>query len=260
MSMSEPRFSPVRDLRVCVLFLTRIPVGRIVGLATDDLGRAAWAFPLAGLMVGAIAGGALYIVAAAEVSPLGCALVALAVQALVTGALHEDGLADVADGMGAHERDRRLEIMRDSRIGTYGVLALLFSVGIRAAMIAGIPAPGYAFMAIIAAAIFSRAVLPAVMHAMVPARTDGLSQNAGQPSARGAAIAALIGALGLFTLLPLSVALGAVALALVLGGAVTWWAHAKFGGQTGDVLGAIQQMIEIAVVTAAAAWSSTFYA
>jgi len=258
--MPDSSFSPVRDLRVCVLFLTRIPVGRIGGLEAADLGRAAWAFPLAGLMVGAIAGGALYFVAGAEVSPLGCALVALAVQALVTGALHEDGLADVADGMGAHDRTRRLDIMRDSRIGAYGVLALIFSVGVRAAMIAGIPGPGYAVMTIIAAAMFSRALLPAVMHAMPPARADGLSQNAGQPSVGGAAIAALIGALALFTLLPLSVALGAVALALVLGGAVVWWAHKNLGGQTGDVLGAIQQGIEISVVFAAAAWSSAFYA
>jgi len=260
MPMPEIHFSPVRDLRVCVLFLTRIPVGRIGGLDAADLAAAAWAFPLAGLIVGAISGGGLYLVAGAEISPIGCALVALAVQALVTGALHEDGLGDVADGMGAHDRARRLDIMRDSRIGTYGVLALIFSVGIRAAMIAGIPGPGYACMAIIAAAMFSRALLPAVMHAMPPARTDGLSQGAGQPSLRTAALAALFGALALFTLLPLSVALGAIALAVVLGGAVVWWAHRNLGGQTGDVLGAVQQMIEIAVVSAAAAWSSAFYA
>ncbi|MGJ3261534.1 MAG: adenosylcobinamide-GDP ribazoletransferase [Rhodospirillales bacterium] len=260
MTTTDDKFSPVRDLRIAVLFLTRIPVGRIGGLESGSLAGAAWAFPLAGLIVGGIAGGALYAIAGTEISPLGCALVSLAVQAVVTGALHEDGLADVADGLGASERERTLEIMRDSRIGAYGVLALVFSVGLRAAMIAGIPGPGYAFAAIVAAAMFSRGLLPAVMHVLPPARSDGLAQSAGQPDVRAAAIAAAIGVVGLFTLLPLSVALAAVLLALVLGGAVAWWARARLGGQTGDVLGTVQQVTEFAVYAAAAAGSSAFYA
>jgi len=260
MPMPDTRFSPVRDLRVCVLFLTRIPVGRISGLETADLAASAWAFPLAGMIVGAIAGGVLYAAAATEASPIACALLALAVQAVVTGALHEDGLADVADGMGGRDRERTLEIMRDSRIGAYGVLALVFSVLLRAAMIAGIPGPGFAALTVIAAAMFSRALLPALMRVMPPARPDGLARGAGQPSLRGAAVAAGLGAIALFTLLPLSVALAAIAAGLVLGGTVIMWAQRKLGGQTGDVLGAVQQMIEIAVFSAAAAWSSAFYA
>lgn len=259
MSISDLRFSPVRDLRVCVLFLTRIPVGRIGGLEASNLAESAWAFPLVGLIVGAIAGGALYGLAGTDASPVVCALAALAIQAIVTGALHEDGLADVADGLGGSDRDRTLEIMRDSRIGAYGVLALVFSVALRAAMIAGIPGPGYACVVMIAAAMLSRAVLPAVMLALPHARPDGLSQAAGQPSLQGAAIAAGIGVLALFTLLPLSVALAAVALALIFAGAVIYWAHRKLGGQTGDVLGAVQQVVEIAVLAAAAAWSSAYY-
>lgn len=260
MSTADYSFSPVRDLRVCVLFLSRMPVGRISGLERADLARAAWAFPLVGLIVGAISGGALYLLAGTGASPIACALAALAVQAIVTGALHEDGLADVADGMGGRDREHTLEIMRDSRIGAYGVLALIFSVAIRAAMIAGIPGPGFACLTMIAAAMLSRGLLPAVMHALPPARRDGLSRGAGQPSLKIAAAAAAIGALALFTLLPLSVALAAVALVLALGAAVLLWAQRKLGGQTGDVLGAVQQMIEIAVLSAAAAGSSVFYA
>lgn len=259
MGVTNGNFSPVRDLRIAVLFLTRVPVGRIAGLEVGSLARAAWAFPVAGLIVGGISGGVLYAVAGTEISPLGCALVALAVQVFVTGALHEDGLADVADGLGSHERARTLEIMRDSRIGTYGVLALIFSVGFRAVMISGIPGPGFAFAAILAAAMLSRGVLPLVMHTMPPARTDGLSKNAGQPEFGKAAIALVIGVAGLFTLLPLYVAFSAILIAAVSGGAVVWWAQKRLGGQTGDVLGAIQQVTEIAVYVAAAAGSSAFY-
>ncbi|MBO6947410.1 MAG: adenosylcobinamide-GDP ribazoletransferase [Rhodospirillales bacterium] len=259
MGVSNDNLRPIRDLRVAVLFLTRVPVGRIIGLETESLARAAWAFPLAGSIVGGISGGVLYAVAGTEISPLGCALVALAVQVFVTGALHEDGIADVADGLGAHVRERTLEIMRDSRIGAYGVLALIFSVGLRAAMISGIPGPGFAFAAILAAAMVSRGVLPLVMHMMPPARMDGLSKNAGQPDLGRAALALAIGLAGLFTLLPLSVAFSAIVIAAVLGGAVLWWAHVRLGGQTGDVLGALQQVTEIAVYVAAAAGSSVFY-
>lgn len=257
--MPDEKFAPVRDLRIAVLFLTRLPVGRIAGLESGSLAGAAWAFPLAGLIVGGIAGGVLYGVAGTDISPLGCALAALAVQAFVTGALHEDGLADVADGIGGHDRDRTLEIMRDSRIGTYGVLALIFSVGLRTVMIAGIPGPGLALAVMIAAAMFSRGVLPAVMHWMTPARPDGLSKNAGTPDRVLVMVSAAIGAVALFTLLPLSVALAAVLLAVLAGGAVCRWAYVRLGGQTGDVLGAVQQVTEIAVYVAAAAGSSVFY-
>lgn len=259
MSTLEPRFDPVRDLRVSVLFLTRIPVGRIGALQATDLAQSAWAFPLVGLIVGAISGGALYAIAGTDASPVVCALAALAIQAIVTGALHEDGLADVADGLGGQDRERTLEIMRDSRIGAYGVLALVFSVALRAAMIAGIPGPGYAWVTLIAAAMLSRAVLPGVMHVLPHARRDGLSHAAGQPSRTMAIAAAVIGTCALFTLLPLSVALAAVALSLAFAGLVIFWAHTKLGGQTGDVLGAVQQVVEIAVLAAAAAWSSAYY-
>lgn len=257
--MPDEKFAAVRDLRIAVLFLTRLPVGRIAGLETGALAGAAWAFPLVGLIVGGIAGGVLYAAAGTDISPLGCALAALAVQAFVTGALHEDGLADVADGIGGNDRDRTLEIMRDSRIGTYGVLALVFSVGLRTVMIAGIPGPGFALATVIAAAMVSRGVLPVVMHAMTPVRRDGLSKDAGQPDRLFVVMSVAIGAIGLFTLLPLSVALAAVLFAALAAGAVCWWAHVRLGGQTGDVLGAVQQVTEIAVYVAAAAGSSAFY-
>jgi len=253
-----PALNPVRDVRVAVMFLTRMPTGRISDLVTADLARAAWAFPLVGLFVGTLAGGALYLANMTDISPLACAFIALAVQAFITGALHEDGLADVADGFGAHEKEKILAIMRDSRIGTYGVLALIFSVAIRATMIAGIPGPGLALAGIVAAAAFSRGVLPMLMLRMPTARDDGLAKDAGQPTLQGAGLALGIGLLALFTLLPLSVALAALIIGSVLASLIIAWALRRLGGQTGDVLGAVQQVLEIAVLSGAAGWSSAF--
>lgn len=259
MSVSSDDFQPVRDFRVAMMFLTRIPTGRIRDLASGDLSRAAWAFPLVGLVIGGIAGAALYLSAETDVSPIVCALIALAVQAAVTGALHEDGLADLADGLGSRDKTKILAIMRDSRIGSYGVLALIFSVGLRATMIAGIPGPGVAFAVMLAAAAFSRGALPLVMNWMPAAREDGLAHTAGRPERRIAVLAMGIGTLALFTLLPFSVALAAVVIGGVLAAGIILWAHQRLGGQTGDVLGALQQVLEIAVLCGAAAWSSAYY-
>ena len=258
MSEKSSTFAPVRSLRVAVMFLTRIPTGWIEGLETRDLAKASWAFPVVGLVVGSIAGAALYATAASDLFPLACALIALCVQAVITGALHEDGLADVADGLGGHEKNSILEIMRDSRIGSYGVLALIFSVGIRATALASVPGPGVAWVAMIAAACVSRGALPMIMYAMPSTRADGLSVNAGQPSLKGAAIAMTLGAIALFALLPLSIALMAIVIGVPLVGVLIYWAHRRLGGQTGDVLGAAQQLIEIAVLVAAAGWSASY--
>lgn len=241
-----------------MMFLTRIPTGWIENLEANDLAKASWAFPVVGLVVGGIAGAALYLSAASALFPFACALIALCVQAFITGALHEDGLGDVADGLGGHEKDKVLEIMRDSRIGSYGVLALIFSVGIRASALASVPGPGVAWGALIAAACFSRGVLPMMMHVMPPARADGLSVNAGRPALKSAAIALALGTIALFALLPLPIALMSLVIGALLFGGLVIWAQRRLGGQTGDVLGAAQQLIEIAVLVAAAAWSSSY--
>lgn len=227
-------------------------------MQTGDLSRAAWAFPLVGLIVGAIGGAALYGAAYLNVHPLACAFVGLAVMALVTGGLHEDGLADVADGFGGGNKTRVLEIMRDSRIGSFGVLALVFGIGIRASALSGVPGPGLAWLTLIAAAVFSRAVLPIIMATMESARTDGLSRGAGRPTITVALIALGLGLIALFAILPMKLAFIAIMLAIPLAGLIVLWAYRRLGGQTGDVLGAVQQVVEIAVIIAATGWSLTF--
>src|ERR1700760_415860 len=119
-------------------FLTRLPLGSAhTDVPPPSLADASGAFPLVGLVIGAIGGIAYAIASALALPALAAALIAIAATALITGALHEDGLADTADGFGGGAtREMKLEIMRDSRIGTFGVLALIFSIGLRAIAIA----------------------------------------------------------------------------------------------------------------------------
>jgi adenosylcobinamide-GDP ribazoletransferase len=172
----------------------------------------------------------------------------------LTGALHEDGLADTADGFcGGRDREEKLKILRDSRQGTYGVLAIVLSVLLRAAALAGIGDVIHGGLALIAAHAASRAALPAAMMRLTPARPDGLGAMAGTPSAGGAIAAALIGAaIALAALGPMR---GVIALCLagVIVFATAELARSQIGGYTGDVLGAFQQVAEIVILLAASA-------
>ena len=235
------------DIAVAAAFLTRLPF-RPRWDGPDDLSQAARAFVVAGVLVGFIGGGALWLAAKADLHPLACALIGLLAAAVVTGALHEDGLADVADGLGATSRERRLEIMRDSRIGSYGVLALIFAVGIKAAILAGLPGPGLALGAFITAAALSRAVMPLCMATMRPAREDGLGHGAGRPDLADAVLGFAVAVLIAIALFGWIIGPSAVVAALVAMALGAWLAQARFGGYTGDVLGAVQQCAEVSVL------------
>ena len=237
------------DIAVALALLTRLPLPRLPSGAFAHQARSAWAWPLAGLTVAAPACllGALAIGAGLPAT-ISAGLV-LVTQAMLSGAMHEDGLADTADGLwGGMTRDRRLEIMRDSRIGSYGVLALILSVGLRWSALAGLIAAG-AWGAVLAAAVLSRAGMPALMAALPRARTDGLSHGVGQPG-RGAVCGAMAVALGLaLACTGWAVLLAAAWAALAVAG-MGALARAKLGGQTGDILGAAQQLAEIAALLA----------
>ncbi|MEM8957432.1 MAG: adenosylcobinamide-GDP ribazoletransferase [Pseudomonadota bacterium] len=233
--------------------MTRLPVP-VNGTEAKKRGAAAaWAWPLAGAVVGALAGLLLWAALWLGLPPLAAGLLAVGAQIVLTGALHEDGLADSADGLwGGWTRDRRLEIMRDSRIGSYGVLALILSVGLRAAACAALPAGPLAVAALAGTGAASRAAMAGVMAGLPPARTDGLSVSTGRPSA-ATALTALAAALALaLIVLPIGTALAAVAACCAGAGLVAGIASAKIGGQTGDILGAAQQIAEIAALLALA--------
>jgi adenosylcobinamide-GDP ribazoletransferase len=171
---------------------------------------------------------------------------------LATGALHEDGLADTADGFGGgNSREQKLAIMRDSRIGTYGVCALALSLVLRVGALASLPSAHAVVWALLAAHAAARATMPALMLLLPPARSDGLSHDAGQPAGAGVAAAAAIGFLVLVFCLPLGRAIVALILLVAIVALMAWLATRQIGGQTGDVLGALEQVGEIAVLLAA---------
>lgn len=245
-------FQP-RDIAVALSLLTRLPL-RLPDAAYARGAAAAWAYPLAGLVLGLMSGLAGWAVAGIGAGLAG--IVAITITVILSGAMHEDGLADVADGFwGGWDRDRRLEIMKDSSIGSYGTMALILGFAARWWALTALFAAGHGVAAAVAAGVLSRAGMPVLMAALPNARAGGLSRSVGRPAPRIAAVAAALAlalagaAAGAATIAAAVVSAGAIAgLALV--------ARAKIGGQTGDVLGASQQLAEIAcLIVFVAAWA-----
>jgi adenosylcobinamide-GDP ribazoletransferase len=245
------------EFLAALTFLTRLPLGMAQAEAPPlSLADTSWAFPVIGVIVGAI-GGIAYVIASALALPaLAAALIAVATTALITGALHEDGLADTADGFGGGAtREAKLAIMRDSRIGTFGVLVLIFSIGLRSAAIADIGLRWHVFAALIAAHALSRGVLPAALHRLDPARSDGLGAGAGRPDQNQVLIALAIALAIAVIVTGLRAGLSAAIVAALVAIAIGALAQRQIGGQTGDVLGAIEQGAETAAILAIAAWA-----
>lgn len=235
---------PVSELRLAFSLLTRLPVGSLKG-EVPAMAESGWAWPVVGAAVGGVMAAVSVLALWLGLPPLMAAFLALAAGALVTGGMHEDGLADVADGFGGGgDRARKLEIMRDSRVGSYGVIALVLALGFRAAGIAQMAETGAAPLALIALGAASRAGLPLALALMPPARPDGLGRAAG--AATGPALVA-IGLAGLVLLAFGPGAALAVALTMALAGlALAVLSMRQIGGQSGDVLGAMQVATECA--------------
>jgi adenosylcobinamide-GDP ribazoletransferase len=246
----------LHDGKVALAFLTRLPVRPERPWRDGDLAASVPMFPVVGLLVGAL--GALVYAAASALGlpPLLAALLAVAAQIGSTGALHEDGLADFADGLGGASPAQSLAIMRDPRVGSFGVIALVLALAARAGALAALAAPAEVAAALLAAAALSRGLLPAAL-ALPQARSDGLAAQAGRPHPARVAAAVAIAMLIALLLLPAAAALIAGLIAALAGAMVALLALRRLRGVTGDVLGAMQQAAEIAfllgVVAAAAA-------
>jgi adenosylcobinamide-GDP ribazoletransferase len=242
---------PIVDLAASVAFCTRLPLANLAQVAEGDIARASWAMPVAGALVGAVAALVYAIAMSLALPPTVAATLAIAAGMALTGAMHEDGLADTADAMGGTSRDRKLEIMYDSRLGTYGASALVLSILLRWAALASLARPAAVALALIAAHTAARATLPAVMAVVPPARSDGLAASFGAPPREVAAVAALIGALALVLCLGFAPGLLAVGLLGAASVAVARLSLNAIGGQTGDVLGALEQAGELLVLLVA---------
>jgi adenosylcobinamide-GDP ribazoletransferase len=253
-------FRPFASFLVALRFLTRLPVPFVRTIDPPPLRDSMAMFPVVGAIVGMLCSAALILANMAGLPDLFCGLLALAVGAIVTGAFHEDGLADVADGFGGgRTRDERLEIMRDSRIGTYGTMALLLALMGRASLLTALlELPPVSIVILMAgAAAFSRSLMVDMLWATRPARVNGLSVLAGQPGRNTTLAALAIGGIGAgvgagYMLSPAAGVLALVVAGLVLA-MVRGLAMRKIGGQTGDVCGAGQVLAETAMLAVYAA-------
>lgn len=229
-------------------FLTRLPVPAILDHDPAHLGRAARYFPAVGLIVGALAGAVFAAALWLGLPPLVAATLALGAQMLVTGALHEDGLADCADGLGGGAtRERALEIMRDSRIGSYGALALGMSVLLRVGALAPMgPLQGLA--ALVIAAVLGRAAVVMTLVSLPYARREGLASGAARAGGMATVLVALGTALAAAVLLGGLPGLAAVVAAALAWTMASWRLMRRLQGYTGDGIGATEQLAEIAAL------------
>ena len=245
----------LRLVRVAIQFLTRLPMGIIAGFELHDIERAAKYFPLAGMLVGVIAAAVLLAATAFLPQPVPVVL-ALVAAIAITGGLHEDGLADSADGLlGGSTPKRRLEIMKDSRIGAFGVLALMSVLALKAAALVAVDPISAACM--LAAAHASARLAPVLAMCALPYVRDAASAKVGPLTTGvtgGEALMALAFATiaGLMVVQPVTFAIGLTA-GLAAAALIALAARRRIGGYTGDVLGAIEQVSEAAFMIAAAA-------
>ena len=238
-----------QDILAALGLLTRLPIPVQADRAMARGSAASWAYPVAGMVVGMIAAAAIALMLWAGLPQGIVAALALALTVIITGAMHEDGLADSADGLwGGWDKARRLAIMKDSHIGAYGVIALALTLLLRWLALVALVATDSYWASLIGIGAVSRGGMLVLMGVMLPARSDGLSRSVGRPAPNtvwlGLGVAVFVGliCLGIGPLFW-------VALATLLCGLI---ARVKIDGQTGDILGATQQITEVTALLAVA--------
>ncbi len=245
------KFRPFAELISSLTFLTRLPIPFARTLDLPPLTQSMRLFAVAGAIIGALNGLVLVGLQALNLPSLLCAALTCMFGLLITGGLHEDGLADSADGLfGGKTREDRLLIMRDSRIGSYGAMAVLTCLLARVASYEALLGFGAISCIAVMAAVgaFSRAMVVDLMWATKSARSDGLSVLAGRPGRNSALLAIFTGGgLALAAGLNLRPESGVVAVlgAAAVTGLMRRYAMRQIGGQTGDICGATQVLVEI---------------
>jgi adenosylcobinamide-GDP ribazoletransferase len=247
-----------RDFFNALRFMTIFSVpSSDTATAPDWLSRCAKYFPVVGICVGLVSAATL-LLASSIWSPIIAALLAVAASIIVTGALHEDGLADTADGFGGGwSVEKRLAIMKDSRIGAYGALALGFGIALRVSTLAEMPL-WTAAAALIAAHTAAR-ITPAFVMNALPYAGDTTAMKVSYADApvsmNDIGFALIVVACALVPLAFVSVlsVISGLLLGAILATAIALWARKLIDGYTGDVLGAIEQMFEIGFLLGVAA-------
>ena len=228
---------------LAIVFLTRLPLERLLPRQILPLAKSSWAFPLVGAIVGALASLIFLLPGPALLH----AALALAFAIWLTAGLHEDALGDFADCAGGRDREDRLRIMRDPAIGSYGIIALILTSLIRFAAIS-VLGPWH----LIAAAACGRAAIIYALGGLLPARRDGLGYAAGTPGAKNVGLVSLL-AIG-FLMIAGDGALIAAMAGLAATAVTIYQARRWLGGHTGDVLGTASVLTETAILAAFALW------
>ena len=241
------------DLHLAAGLLTRLPVPQPDGALPQGLARAQRAFPLVGALIGLCIGLVDRALLGIGIPSLAAAALALGASAALTGAMHEDGLADVGDGFGGgRDRAAKLAIMRDSRLGTYGALVLLVSFAAKLSALASLP-PAAIVPTLVVAHALARAAIPVLAANMPLARDDGLGASAGRPETASVVAAVIVPAAIALLCLPAKAALLAIAVTVAGTAAIAALAWRQIGGVTGDVFGAAEQIAETTVLVMLAA-------
>lgn len=233
-----------QQIKLCIEFFTRIPITYNSNNSQKDLANAAIAFPIVGFLIGALIA-TIWLLAYYVLPALPAAGIAIAFGLILTGALHEDGLSDCADGLGGNvSKKRALEIMRDSRIGTYGSAALILTIALRWTGLASLDL-WTGFIGLILAHMLGRAAIVIPLTFSKYARSEGLANTVSSGIDNNSfyfiiTITALMAlALGLWQ------GLVAFAIAMLAATLTMLWLNKRIGGYTGDGLGAIEQVAEI---------------
>ena len=253
------RFRPIAEILVSLRFLTRLPIPFMRTIDPPALAKSMRFFGFAGAAIGGFNGLVFVVLRWFHLPLFMAAILVCACGLALTGALHEDGLADSVDGLfGGKDQQHRLFIMKDSRIGTYGACALMLALLLRISAYQSFgSAPALTIILVTATAgAFSRAMVVDMMWATKPARSDGLSVMAGRPG-RNSALFAILTA-GAFTLYACSfvrmdtgiIALAAAGISTAL---IRRLAIRLIGGQTGDICGAVQIIAELGMLISIAA-------
>jgi adenosylcobinamide-GDP ribazoletransferase len=254
MTGGEPGQSFGGSFKTGIAFCTRLPILHAEPPTGAEVARASWTFPIIGVLIGAFGGFIDWIADGLGLHFFISSVLALAATAFATGCLHEDGLADTIDGFGGGgTRERKLEIMRDSRVGAYAATALMLALMLKVGAIASLEGLALVAAVLIAAHAGARAAMVVFMRLVPAARADGLAADAGRPPAGTALGAGLLGVLVLWLCLGFSTAFVTLLLLAAALALLAWLCIKQIGGQTGDVLGAVEQLSEILILLVAAA-------
>ena len=241
MNWTGKRFA---EMQTAFMLLTRLPVGELSSVV-PKLADARWAFPIVGCVIGGLISGS-YIIISQFIQPsVLAAILAITVGLLCTGAIHEDGLADCADGLGGGQtKENKLAIMQDSVIGSYGTLSLILIIGLRVFTLSSLPATVEIIVPIIICAVISRFGMVGYLYLLPSAKKEGLGSEASGNNIYSLLASCLIVSpaffIAIFSLIYVIIAVIVVAF--------LWGVFTKnhLGGQTGDVCGAGQILSETA--------------